>query len=94
MRTIRDLRERLFDAIDKVSDGTMDLDRAQKVADLAQVIVNSAKAEVEHMKVAETAGTGFIPLARAQETLEVKHDGSVVAATGRFIAGRSQSGGA
>lgn len=41
----------------------MDLERARTVADVAQVLVNSAKIEVEHMKVAgRITGTDFIPL--------------------------------
>jgi sporulation protein YlmC with PRC-barrel domain len=38
----------------------MDIDRARAVADVAQVIINSAKVEVEHLKVAGGKGSGFI----------------------------------
>lgn len=41
----------------------MELDRAKTVAEVAQVLVNSAKAEVEFMRVAgRITGTDFIPL--------------------------------
>lgn len=64
---ISDLRDHLFEVIEQLKDkdAPMDLDRARAVADVAQVIVNSAKVEVEHMKVTGHDGTGFIPEARA-----------------------------
>ena len=64
---ISDLRDHLFEVIEQLKDkdAPMDLDRARAVADVAQVIVNSAKVEVEHMKVTGNDGTGFIPEARS-----------------------------
>lgn len=64
---ISDLRDHLFEVIEQLKDRDqpMDLDRARAVADVAQVIVNSAKVEVEHMKVTGADGTGFIPESRA-----------------------------
>lgn len=60
-----DLRNHLFVTIESLldDDNPMDLERARAVADVAQVLVNSAKIEVEHMKVAgRITGTDFIPL--------------------------------
>lgn len=60
-----DLRNHLFLTLEKLNDedNPMDLERARTVADVAQVLVNSAKIEVEHMKVAgRITGTDFIPL--------------------------------
>lgn len=58
---IEDLRDHLFEALEMVKDGDMPLDRAKAVADIAQVIVNSAKVEVDMMKVVHGNGSGFIP---------------------------------
>lgn len=59
---IEDLRNHLFETIEKVKDGDMPLDRAKMVAELAQVIINSAKAETDHLKALDkTRGSGFIP---------------------------------
>ena len=59
---IEDLRNHLFEAIEKVKDGDMPLDRAKVVAELAQVIINSAKAETDFINaVGGKRGTGFIP---------------------------------
>ena len=64
---ISDLRDHLFEVIEQLKDRDqpMDLDRARAVADVAQVIVNSAKVEVEYQKVTGSDGTGFIPDASA-----------------------------
>lgn len=57
---IDDLRRRLFDAIDKVTDGTMSVEQARQVSDLSQVIVNSAKVEVDYLRVTNGSKSGFI----------------------------------
>jgi hypothetical protein len=61
---IEDLRNHLFAALEGLSDEDkpMDIDRAKAIADVAQVIVNSAKIEVDFIKATgRTGGSGFIP---------------------------------
>jgi hypothetical protein len=63
--TINDLRSHLFATLEALRDPDkpMDIDRAKAVADVAQVVINSAKVEVEHMKVSGAAsGSSFIAL--------------------------------
>lgn len=52
-RTIDDLRQRLFAAIDGVRDGSLALDKARLIGELSQVIVNTAKVEVDYLRTAE-----------------------------------------
>lgn len=60
-KTIEDLRAVLFETIASVRDGSMPLDRANAVSDLAQVMVNSAKVEVEFARATGAkSGTGFL----------------------------------
>ncbi len=61
--TISDLRSHLFSALRGLSDkqNPLDIERAKAIADVAQVVVNSARVEVEHMKLAGGKGSGFIP---------------------------------
>lgn len=61
--TIADLRAELFATLRGLTDKTnpMEIERAKAVSDIAQTIINSAKVEVEHMKVAGGKGSGFIP---------------------------------
>lgn len=59
---IEDLRNTLIDMIKNLNDkdAVVDLDRAKVAAELAQVVVNSAKAEVDFMRVTGGTGSGFI----------------------------------
>ncbi|MGN6383696.1 MAG: hypothetical protein ACTHMK_13920 [Dyella sp.] len=61
---IEDLRNHLFATIEGLLDAEkpMDLERAKTVAEVAQVMVNSAKVEVEFLRATDSVrGTGFIP---------------------------------
>jgi hypothetical protein len=61
---IDDLRNHLFETLEalKDPDKPMELDRARAVADVAKVLVESAKVEVDFLKVTGAAkATGFIP---------------------------------
>jgi len=63
-KDVTTLRELLFDTIGKLNDekNPMDLERAKTIAEVAQVIINSAKVEVEHAKVTgKTTSTEFLP---------------------------------
>ena len=63
---IEDLRDHLFEIIEMLKEGDMELDKAKAIADIAQVIVNSAKVEVDFIKVVHGNGSGFIPLDKRQ----------------------------
>ena len=62
---IEDLRDHLFATLEALQDKDepMELDRAKTIADVAQVIVNSAKIEVDFLKATgkQASATGFIP---------------------------------
>lgn len=60
---INDLRDHLFATLESLLDEEkpMDIDRARAVAEVAQVIVNSAKVEVDFIKNTGNNGSGFIP---------------------------------
>ena len=58
--TIDDLRRRLFEAIDGVTGGTLDLDQARQISDLAQVIVNTAKVEVDFLRATDGGDSPFL----------------------------------
>lgn len=63
--TIQALREELFETLRAIKNANapMDIERARAVNDVAQTIINSAKVEVDAMKVTgSNKGTGFIPL--------------------------------
>lgn len=61
---ISDLRDHLFETLEALRDESkpMELERAKAVADVAKVIVESAKVEVAMLRVTGGLdGTGFIP---------------------------------
>lgn len=61
---ISKLREKLFETIDGLLDKEkpLEISRAKAVADVAQVLVDSAKAETAHLAVVGgLQGSGFIP---------------------------------
>jgi hypothetical protein len=67
---INDLRNHLFAVIEALQDKDqpMDLERARAVAEVGQVIVNTAIVEVKYMQVTGSLqGTGFIPDALPSE---------------------------
>lgn len=47
MNTAEDLRSFLFGALQDVKSGSIDKDQAKSIVEISQVIVNSAKVEVE-----------------------------------------------
>ena len=60
---INDLRNHLFSVLEELTDpdSTYDIAKAKVVADVAQVIINSAKIENDYIKIiGGSHGTGFI----------------------------------
>lgn len=68
-KSIEALRARLFDAIDAVSAGTMSIDQAKQVSELSQVIVNTAKVEVEYLRATGGGESTFIATAIGADNL-------------------------
>ena len=70
---IGDLRNLLFAQLERLSDEDCDIEketeRAKAMADIAAVIVNSAKVEIDFLKMNgnEGTGTGFIPIEAAKD---------------------------
>ena len=60
---IEDLRNHLFETIEMLKDGDMEIDKAKAISEVAQVIINSAKVEVNFLKeMGSNRHTGFIQL--------------------------------
>jgi hypothetical protein len=60
MKTINDLRATLFDTLAAIKAGTLDIDRAKAINDVAQTIINSAKVEVDNARISGGTGSGFL----------------------------------
>jgi hypothetical protein len=60
---LTDLRDHLFATIEALRDteNPMEIGRGKTIAEVAQVIINSAKVEVDYINAAGGQGSGFIP---------------------------------
>lgn len=67
--TIEDLRRRLFETIDGVKAGTTTLEAAKTIGDLSQVIVNTAKVEVDYLRATDGGESAFINTAVGRANL-------------------------
>lgn len=62
-RKITDLREVLFDTLEKVRNNEITNEKAKQICDISQVLINSAKAETDFIKtINATKGSGFIEI--------------------------------
>ena len=65
---IQDLRHHLFETIEMLKDGDIEIDKAKAISEVAQVIINSAKVEVQFLKeMGSNRHTGFIQLDNPDE---------------------------
>ena len=61
MSDINSLRKTLFETMQGVKDGTINADQAKQIADIGQVIINSAKVEIEYAhKTGAHVVSGFL----------------------------------
>ncbi|MBX3266380.1 MAG: hypothetical protein KF831_06700 [Acidobacteria bacterium] len=75
---IEDLRNLLFETIEKLVDGdeTMNADQANAVANIAKTIIDSARVEIQFMNIVGGTGSGFIPTEPRQLSGGNKRNGS------------------
>lgn len=69
---ITELRSVLFDTLRDLrnKDAAIDIERVDAINDIAQTIIQSAKVEVDHMRVTGGASSsGFLPAPGARPTL-------------------------
>lgn len=76
--TINDLRSRLFATIDGVRDGSVSIDQAKQISDLSQVIVNTAKVEVDYLRANNGGESSFIETAVGNGNLPTGITGRMV----------------
>lgn len=59
---IGNLRERLFRTMDNLEAGTITVETAAQITDVARAIIDSAKVENQFIQLTGTNGSGFIPV--------------------------------
>jgi hypothetical protein len=60
MKNIKELREFLGETMKDLRAGKIDVEKAKTISELGQVLVNSAKTEVDFLKVTKIETTDFI----------------------------------
>ncbi len=68
-KTIEDLRASLFEALEGVKSGTLDLDKARAINDVAKTIVDTAKVEVDYLRATGGGESTFIDSAIGSDNL-------------------------
>lgn len=65
-KTISDLREALFETLQGVKSGEMPIDRAKAVVEVGQVIINTAKVEIDYIRATDAdVQSGFLESIKA-----------------------------
>jgi hypothetical protein len=59
-KTIEDLRDRLFAAMDGIKDGSVTMEQAQTIMGIGQVIVNTAKVECDVNRITQRRESRFM----------------------------------
>lgn len=58
---ITELRGHLFDTLRGLKDKSVDIEQAKAICEVAKNITETAKVEVDFIRLTEAEGTGFIP---------------------------------
>lgn len=61
MKTIEDLRETLFSTLEAVKAGTLDVEKAKVINEVSKTIVDTAKVEVDYIRVVGEGQSTFLP---------------------------------
>jgi hypothetical protein len=69
MKTVNDLRDVLFDTMEKLKNGEIHIDQAKAISELGQTIINSAKVEVEYAKATGEQTSEFMAPDRSLDAL-------------------------
>lgn len=64
-KSLTDLREALFATLDGVRNGTLDLDKARTINELGKTLIDSAKVEVDYLRVTNGDASEFLQVEAA-----------------------------
>lgn len=57
---INDLRSTLFDTLKGIKDGSIDLEKARAINEVSKTIIDTAKVEVDYLKINGGGGSPFV----------------------------------
>lgn len=68
-KTMDDLRTALFATLEGVKNGTVAIDQARAVNEIGKTLIDSAKVEVDYLRVSGGGESSFIPTAIGADNL-------------------------
>lgn len=77
-KTIADLRETLFATMYALRDGSIDIDKARQINEVARTLVETAKVEVDYLRVTEDDKAPFLQTPEPVQPLPLGITTSVV----------------
>jgi hypothetical protein len=86
-KSISDLRAALFATLEGVKDGSVDLDKARAVNEVAKTIVETAKVEVDYLRVTGGGESSFLDAAIGADNLPEGLPNGITAITRHRLAG-------
>lgn len=72
MTSINTLRQTLFDTLQGIKDGSITLDKARAINEISKTLVDTAKVEVEYLRVTDEKASSFIQPGSGQDELTRK----------------------
>jgi hypothetical protein len=84
-KTINDLRDALFSTLQAVRDGSMDLDKARAINEISKTVIESAKVEVDYLRVTGGGESNFIEAAAGSESAPDQLPNGVVGITRHLL---------
>lgn len=78
MNDITELRSHLFDTLKGLKNGTIDIDKAKAISLVADTIIDTAKVEVDFIRVSGENGTQFIAAQSEKPKISPTPTGEVV----------------
>lgn len=86
-QNISALRATLFDALQKIKDGTMPLDQARAMNEVAKTIVDTAKVEVDYLRTTGGGESQFLDGTIGQDNLPGELPRGILSVTRHRLAG-------
>lgn len=68
-KKLDDLRTALFDTLQGIKDGSIDLDKARAINEVGKTLIESAKVEVDYLRVTGGGESSFIDTAVGSDNL-------------------------
>jgi hypothetical protein len=84
-KNLSDLRAALFETLEGVKSGTIDLDKARAINDIGKTLIDSAKVEVQYLEA--IGGTGDSPFIAPPDDQPTQLPNGIVGITRHRLAG-------